>query len=356
MLRVKRELFLQRLNEVAPGLSPKEVVEQTRCLVFQDGQIKTFNEEICCRTTSDLPKDFTGAVQAAPLRVILQKLPEDEIILEQREGLLVVKGKGKETGIRMEKEILLPVAAVETPKKWQTLNTDFTDAVSIVQECAGKDESKFIWTCVHIHPKWMEACDNFQLTRYTLDTGVEKPILVRRDAIKYVPGFDLSEIAETDSWLHFRGRNGLMLSCRRYEDEYQDLSPILKFKGEKAVLPKALIEAAERANVFSEENTDNNQIMVELRPGKLRIRGEGSTGYHLEIKRLKYAGPPMKFMVSPKLLRKRPWTQGSSTTVSECTWPLPTSFTTQRKTTTGRPSRSGSQTPNRSPRKTWPFC
>jgi hypothetical protein len=148
----------------------------------------------------------------------------------------------------------------------------------------------------------MEACDNFQMARYTLETGVKKPILVKKDALKYIPGFDLNQMAETESWIHFKGAGGMILSCRRCEDEYQDLTSMLKIKGEKAILPKALEEAAERANIFSEENSENNQVIVEIKPGKMRVVGIGASGYHKEVKKLTYQGPPMRFMIAPKLL------------------------------------------------------
>jgi hypothetical protein len=42
--------------------------------------------------------------------------------------------------------------------------------------------------------------------------------------------------------------------------------------------------------------------MVELRPNKLRIKGEGASGWYREVKKLKYSGEPLKFRISPKLL------------------------------------------------------
>lgn len=202
----------------------------------------------------------------------------------------------------MERDVLLPIESVDLPKKWKPLHEDFTDAVGIVQECASKDQSAFTFTCIHIHPNFMEACDNLQITRYKLDTGVEKPFLVRRDSLKHVPSFDFTEFGETDTWIHFRSASGLIMSCRRFMEKFEDLGSFLKDKGTPTVLPKALSEAAKRCQVFSSENSDSDLVLIELRSGRLKVKGEGASGFHMELKRLKYEGPPMKFRISPNLL------------------------------------------------------
>jgi DNA polymerase III sliding clamp (beta) subunit (PCNA family) len=303
-VRVNREDLLRKLEEVRPGLSKREIVQQSSCFAFADGDLFTFNEEIACRSRLSLGS-VRGAVQADPLLSILNKLPPSdvEITIHSTKSQLVIEGKNKQSGVTMEKEIMLPIDSVENPDKWKKLHPDFTDAVSIVQECASKDMSAFTFTCVNVHPDFVEACDNLQLTRYFVKTGVKESFLVRRDSIKHVPSFDFSEFAVTPSWVHFRGSSsGLVMSCRRYTEKYEDLGDLLNDKGKPMTLPPALTDAAERCEIFSRDNKEDNLVLVELRAGKLRIKGEGAYGYHQEVKRIKYEGPEMKFRIGPKLL------------------------------------------------------
>lgn len=301
MIRINREDFLQSLELVQPGLSPREIVEQSSCFAFSKGKVMTFNDEIACR--HKVSAKFTGAVHAIPLLAILRKLSEDELQLELADSELILHGKRRQTGIRMEKELLLRISDVEMPEEnaWKQIPEDFLDAVGIVHQVASRDESTFTMTCIHITPKWIEASDNDQITRYNIKTGIG-PTLVRSSSIKHILALGVTEFCLTETWMHFRSSNGLCISCRRYEEEYHDLSPFLKMEGDVIVLPKGLAEAADKAEVFSAENTDTNQVKVTLKPGKLRIKGTGVTGWYSESKSIKYDGVPMTFMISPKLL------------------------------------------------------
>lgn len=304
MIRVNRAALLQKLEAVLPGTSTRDMIEQGNSFVFKNGRIYTFNDEVACIARSPIEdKTFTGAVQATPLLAILQKLEEEEVELDVVEGELIISGKRRKAGIRMDAEIHLPIDKLEVPKEWTPLHEDFVDAVSIVQECAGNDETKFILTCVHIHPKWVEACDNFQISRYKIKTGVKDPALVRRNAIKHIKHLGVTEFAETREWIHFRSSIGMQISCRRYIESFPDISPLIVMDdGNEINLPKGLAEACDKADIFSSENGDNNQVMVTLKPGKLYIKGQGASGWYSEVKKVSYAGEEFSFMISPKLL------------------------------------------------------
>lgn len=303
MIRIKREHLLQTLESVQPGLSVRDILEQSSCFVFRKSMVMTYNEEIACRRSIDFK--LNGAVQAEPLLKVLRKLAEEDIALEVTEGELVVHGKKRKAGIRMEQDITLPIDHVDNPDEWHPLHEEFADAVYIVQQCASKDASEFNLTCLHITSKFIEAFDNYQAIRYRLKTGMKTPALVKQGSIKNITALGMTEFSETDTWLHFRNPSGLIMSCRRYVSEaegFLDLTNALKADGVPANLPKGLVEACDRADIFSSENKDENQVTVELRPGKLRVKGVGVSGWYSEIKSLKYDGPALTFMIGPKLL------------------------------------------------------
>lgn len=298
---INREEFLNQLESVAPGLSPREIIEQSACYVFQGGYIYTYNDEIAASIKTKV--NISGAVAAKPLTDLLRKMNEEDIEIEQSEGKLLVKGKGRRAGIRMEEEILLPIDSIEKPGKWKSLHEDFLDGLSITQECAGANQDEFLLTCINLTPGYMEACDNAQLSRFRCKTPIDAPTLCRRDSIKQIIALDVTEIAESENWLHFRNPAGLTLSCRRFIGDYPDLDPLLKVDGSPATLPKGLADAADKAEIFSAEAI-NNRVRVDIKPGKVRIHGEGALGFYQEIKKAQYAGPPMSFAISPKLLKE----------------------------------------------------
>jgi len=303
MTQVNREELLNQLESIKPGLSPREIIEQSSCFVFEDGKVMTYNDEIAC--TQDSCLKITGAVQAEPLIAVLAKLPNDQVEIVEEGSELKIKAGRRESGIRREAEVLLPIESVEKPKKWHKLPEDFGDAVYIVMQCAGRDESQFVITCVHITKNHIEACDNFQLSRYPMELPIRGNCLVRADSLKHVCDLDMTEFAETQTWVHFRNPTGLVLSCRKSMDDYPDISPLLDVEGAATTLPKGLAEATQMAQIFSSENADNDSVLINLSPkkgGMLRVAGEGASGWYRETKKLKYVGEPMKFRIAPKLL------------------------------------------------------
>jgi len=300
---VNREELLGRLEAVVPGLSPREIIEQSNCFVFLDGEVLTYNDEVACRAPSPLPASFTGAVRADKCLDILRKFPEEDLEVRRRGGDLLFSGKRRWTGLRLEAEVLLPVTAVERPKKWRPLPAEFGDAVGVVARCASRDQSRFSSTCVHLHPEWLEATDDVQVCRWPLVTGLTKSTLVRHTSLQHVATAGATEFALTPQWLHFRTTGGLILSCRRYRDEYPDIAPVLKVRKASPVqFPKSLAEECEKADVFSSENVEQNLVRVEMAPGALRVRADGVSGWFLASRKFRYNGPQRVFYCPPQLL------------------------------------------------------
>jgi len=302
---LNREEFLAQLESISPGLSASETTEQSSCVVFRKGWMMSFNEEVACKRKT--PLRLTAAVQAAPLLKLLQQMTETDIDVSlgegAKKGVLLIKGQRRQSGIRMEAEVTLPIGEVEKPGEWQSLPNKFLDAVQMVQRCAAKSESTaFALTCVHLHPKWVEATDTIQVARYRIRTGLSEACLVRREAIKHITSLGMTHVSETAGWLHFKNPDGLRLSLRRYLEKFQNLSPFLKTSGTPTTLPKGLADATTKAEIFSAENADQNEVTVTLLPGKLRVRGEGACGWYKEHKTIKYDGPTITFSMSPSLL------------------------------------------------------
>lgn len=301
-MKYNREELLRVLEAVSPGLAIKEAIEQSSCFVFLQGEVATFNDEVACVMPMTSFTDEEIAVPAKPLMDLLRKLAENEIDIELIANELVIKGKKRRAGITCEAEVALPIGSVDRPEVWNALDPEFTDAVGVVQQCASRDQNQFHLTCIHLTPEYIEACDNFQMVRYPIPMEIEESCLVKRDSLKHVMGLGMIEVSETGTWMHFRNGAGLVLSVRREILDYEDLTAILEVTGDKTTLPGGLAEAVEKAEVFSAENSENNVVFIELRKGKLRIRGVGVSGWYEERKDVKWMGEPLSFSIAPNLL------------------------------------------------------
>lgn len=303
-MKVVRHNLIDELQSVMPGTSQKAEELQCGCFIFRDGHVATFNGEVCCRRPSLLDfKELKAAVPAEPLLSLLEKMTEEEVSIELDNGKFVVAGKNKRARYKYEKTIDSPIASVEDAETWKKMPADFLEAISVVHQSASEDVSQFNLTCIHIHPQWLEACDNWQLTRFKFETGLSTPILVKQKALKHIVGLGPSKFAETPAFIHFRRKDGLIISCRRYVETYPELSKFLKTEGSPWIIPKGLKDASEKAEVFANKS-GAHLIKITIQPGKLSMFAEGEQGDYMEVKRLEYEGDPLSFKISPKMMKE----------------------------------------------------
>lgn len=190
--------------------------------------------------------------------------------------------------------------SIEKPTEWFDLHVRFSEALEMVAHCTGNDESRFNLTCIHLHPKFIEACDNQQMARFKLTNNFSRPMLIRKDAVKTIITFEMKEFSETDSWMHFRNSSGLTVSCRRHLMEYPDLTELLKTTGEQATLPKGLAESALNAAIFSADNDEDKKVLFRLTKGKIFVEGRGPQGWYSDPVPIRYDGPEFAFVADPK--------------------------------------------------------
>lgn len=299
--------ILECLEAVACGLAQREIVQQTTCFIFKEGKVLTFNEEQFCSKAFPV-KVPDGAVQAAPLLALLRRLGDAKIGISHKDECLQVDTgttvSRKQLRVRLDQEISLPVDMVESPDDgdWSKLPVDFMKALDIVRHCASDDASRFISTCIHVHPKWMEASDDRQLIRYKLKTGLKVPMLIHSESAIALSGKDMKEVAETEGWVHFRNKDGLIVSCRRYVDKYVDLTSSLGVEGDVFKLPKEIGDSVQLARIFSTEGLREDLILVKLKSGAFELSAEGDGGIYRERGKASYKGASIAFHIAPLLL------------------------------------------------------
>lgn len=302
-MRIQRKTLLETLASVKPGVAKRELRAQTACVIFEGGVATTYNEEVCCRAPSGLDASLRMAVRADKLTDVLEKIPGDEITVTTKNGHFVVKGRAEESGVRMEREITLSTQEIEKPGDWLPLPEEFNAAMEIVPECASTDISqKFNLLCVHLTPRFVEACDNYRLCRHKLHWQLSGDVLVRASALAELPTLRLTNYCEGKKWLHFKNATGLVVSCRRYPEDFPKFGDFLKVNGETITFPATLEDVLKRAEIFSRDNTADNKVTCRLRPGKLTITSTSNNGYFKKDLPSDYQGEDISFRVGPKVL------------------------------------------------------
>jgi hypothetical protein len=305
---VNRVEFLQGLEAVEPGISPRAIVAQDDCYCFRAGRVHTFDSEVYCRRKTNLPEDLTGAVHAKPLLDAVRQLKTEDLMVGTDGGEFVVKAKRDEVRVRMDPDIQLPLDAVEKPGPFRPLPPEFPEALARVCECAGKDDATFLITCVHFHPNWIECFDNIVFARQRMKTGVKDGVLVRAKACKAIAGRGPTKISQGREWLHFLAPGGLRISVCQYDpaayngEQLPFLSAFTERRGEPVPFPKSLVEASKLADLFARENSDDPEVSVTLKEGEVVLEAVGVSGRARHRGKVKYRGRPLSFRVGPLTL------------------------------------------------------
>jgi len=309
-MKIAGDILRKRLMEVTPGLDDKDRVEQSSKFAFRDGRVVTFNEEITCSAESPFGDEVEGAVSSRPLLELLGRLKEGGKVIvttpESGKQLDIQIGKKERVRLSMDAEILLPLDAIETPDEddWRKLPDGFMEALGVVLKSVSKDDANFQLSCVHFHPEFLEACDNYQLLRWAMDAGVSDSCLVRGRSLSKLLQSDVTDIAESPAWLHFRkAGTSFVMSIRRWCEESRNLDAVLKCDGEKVKLPEGLAEIASRAAIFSGDDFANAANMrIDLKKGSMRVRSQNAEGLYENVIDLEYVGSPLSFCIAPSLL------------------------------------------------------
>lgn len=302
-MKFNRKEILRQLESCNPGLSHTDNLEQSDCYILRPGVITTYNEEILCRQDTPLP--FQAAVPAKPLVETLRKLTEDEIDIELKESMLMIKCAGtRRIGLNIHADIVLHCDSVEPVTQWTDVPPVFADALAMVCEAADKDGDDFALNCVQIMPVGMQATDRFQAIRYKLDCPVRSGVLVKRQSCTAVNGLGIAAMQETDNWIHWKTYTGLQISVRKYLEEYPDLSPLFKAEAQGTLrLPPSLIDALQKASIFLADTGTGKQAVLKLKTNKIMIRGQNEHGFYEEIRDITYDGPAVTFGINPKYVQ-----------------------------------------------------
>jgi hypothetical protein len=235
-MQINREEFLGKLRVVAVAVSNKEVIEQSTCLVFRDGKVSAFNDELSCSIEDKSLVGIEAAVPSSTLLGLLDKMEDKEIEASLEEGELRLSGKRKRAGLRIEEEILLPVDKVEAPGEWTPAPEDLSNALRAVVPCASKGVDRFDLMCVHLHPEWIEAHDESQAIRWPIDIGIKESCLVKAVVLGGIAGLGLEKVSQTENWLHFACDGGAVISCRLWKEQCEPIGHLFGVEGVKVTL------------------------------------------------------------------------------------------------------------------------
>lgn len=302
-MKINRSKLLNALNTVSSAVSSNEVLEQSNCFVFQKNIVYGYNDEIAVIQPIEL--DIEGAIRANELLKFLNKIKTDEISLVNKDDQIVIKSKKTVAGFTLVKDITLPITDFTIPKKWKKLPESFSKAIKITSNCCAKTTNRPALYCVCLRDNKAIGSDGTQAAVYKFgDYSFKKDILIPYFATRELSNYNYKRYQIGDGFLYFKAKNGMILCSRFFETEYPDMTGFLKFKGNRVKFPQNVIDALDRADIFSERHSDNlSMVDIEIDNDLALIKSENDFGWVKDKIKVKYSDEKIHFAVNPKVMK-----------------------------------------------------
>ncbi len=295
---IKRQILVNALAQLKPGLSNKDIIESGMCFNFSRNAITTFNDLVS--VSIPLETGIEGAVRAEELHKLLDKITADEIELTQTESELKIKAGKVRAGLSLKTELLAPLT---TENEWHELPKQFKEAIQFCQFSTSKDMTRPHLTCIHFEQDRASSSDRWRITQFTMAESMPQNFLLPAPAANVLLRYNISHMALDDAWIHFADdETGLVFSARKIIADLMQPDQYFEVEGQLVKLPD-LAKTLDRAKIMVEGDSELDlTIRLELHPGKLICRGQKEIGWVEEQVDLEYEGPRHVMLVNPLFL------------------------------------------------------
>jgi DNA polymerase III sliding clamp (beta) subunit (PCNA family) len=304
-MKVNRKELLVKLNLIQPGLTKKEIMDQSTHFVFTGKEIASHNGYIS--VTTPFETDLQCSVPSDKFYNLLSKIEDEdvEISLDDNGSQILVKSAHVRSGmaIIIDKVIEDRLSTIPQPKKWKKLPKDFVKGLRLCMFSVSKDQYCGALNCVYVSGEDVYSTDNFRVSHYKM-SGVVKdkfllPLIVVLDLVK----FKVVEYALETGWALFRMDDDTIFSCRCMLGDYPDASKLFTLEGNKITFPKKLQEVIETVSMIIEDDRDiNKRIEITIDGGKIICRAEQERGWIEREMDIKYDGKKAKLSINPVFL------------------------------------------------------
>ena len=301
-MKIETERFKQLLTAVKPGLSNKDIIEQSTKFVFMDGKIVTFNDEISIQAKLE-ELDFIGAVDSDQLYKLVTRLKANEVEITQAENELVFKAGRVKAGIVIDAAINLPLEEIDKNKEnWQKLPKNFVEGLKFVVGSCSSDMSSQIITCVNFSGNSVIGTDRYRISKFEYKKDLPFETLIPAKTIKNLITFKPTLVDKGQGgWIHFKNEEGLLFSCRILSEKFPNCDHIFVMgKTKKIKLPDSLSEILERVAVFADGITQlDERVDISFKKNKMIIESTSDSGWIKETEKVDYKDEEICFSISP---------------------------------------------------------
>ena len=305
--KIKRQDLIDALTKVKPGLSNKEIVEQSTHFIFDNDKIWTYNDRITI--TQKFDSGLSGAVKAEQFYKLLQKLPDEEIEVTTEPGKINIEGKKRKINIKIDPDVKITPLSIPgiNSQKWEELPENFHTAIAFASFAASRNMIRPELCCLFVADGYVIGCDTFRGTKYKLTSKLNQNFLLPAEAARELSKYNPHKVLIDSGWLHFVNKENTVFSCRTISDiDYpEQIWEFFNIDGEEIMLPEDFLNAIDRAQALVTADFDLDRIVtLTMENNEIICESKGDYGDYTEKADIEYNGEKLEIKVHPVLLKE----------------------------------------------------
>jgi DNA polymerase III sliding clamp (beta) subunit (PCNA family) len=284
-MKIKRQELVDVLMAIKPGLAQKAIVDQATHFIFTGKRVLTYNDRICI--SYPFKTDFSCSVSAEEFYKILNKISDDDIIVEFNEGVLKIGGLKVKAALTTGtgETILSFVESLDldnVPNRAKKLPDDFKEAIKLCLFSASSNMSTPALTCLFIHDDLVASTDDLRISEYKMKRSMGCSVLIPASSVVELIKFEIVKfaVAEGKTWIYFLTKEGAIFCSRLIDVEFPDYAQFLEgINKESIMLPDDMNRLVETASILAEEAGNNQEVEIQIGNGRLKCKGQNKIGW-----------------------------------------------------------------------------
>lgn len=254
-MKIKKDELLSILETSRMAVAGSDHLEQLGHFIFEGNNLITFNNRLLIYYP--LKTDFTCSIRSELFYKQLQKFETPDLDIKLVENRLEIKGTKEKAKLaatlQRDQELFSTIESIRQEAlstEYVPVPAEFIKAVDFCSYSASKNAADGTLCCVCIKGTTVLSTDNYRATRYVMDKPMsDKDLLLDARIANEIKKFKMTEFGVGQNWLHFKNKEGVILSARQIFGDFMDISNAFDFKGKRMRLPPNTVEILDFVSV-----------------------------------------------------------------------------------------------------------
>jgi DNA polymerase III sliding clamp (beta) subunit (PCNA family) len=288
-MKIDRQELLQQLQKLMSGVDSGFVLlEGSDSFIFTEDAIHSYNEIVS--VSVPYLTELKGVVKAKEFYKLIEKLKTEEIEINvEGEHWHIISGNTNARLKLLETDILKYISQLKVSSlEWISLPDNFYEGIKLCKIANSSNNLRGFF----IKDAYLVSTDRIRINTFRLnrelpqfwidDLGITELLKLKEKMFYF---------AISDAWVHFKGENGSIFSCKRNADKEYPFDKLMEYKNLvqneepylATVFPSNIKEAIDRISIMSDNIRGFEVVTLTLEKEKIKLFSKKDIGDITEI-------------------------------------------------------------------------